>query len=114
MSLFICVQLSIVFLGGLLLQGQERNPTNNPPTQALDPQLGIPVPIFRIEVVERTTRAVNYFHRSGSTKIDFHGTPLMAASEGMAEVASERGVIHVKAEFKKLAPPRIVGPEYFT
>src|ERR1700693_1385022 len=115
MSPFISVQISIfVLLGGLALRGQERNPTNNPPAQALDPQLGIPVPIFRIEVVERTTRAVNYFHRSGSTKIDFHGTPLMAASEGMAEVASERGVIHVKAEFKNLAPPSSSGPEYLT
>src|ERR1700682_2315855 len=115
MSPFIFVPVSVVLLlGGLALQGQERNPTNNLPAQAIDPQLGIPVPIFRIEVVERTTRAVNYFHRSGSTKIDFHGTPLMAASEGIAEVASERGVIHVKAEFKNFSPPSSFGPEYLT
>jgi hypothetical protein len=38
-----------------------------------------PVPLYRVEVVERTTPAVNYLHRSGSSKVDFGGTPLMAS-----------------------------------
>ncbi len=33
------------------------------------------VPIYRVTVVGRTTTAINYRHRSGSTKVDFRGTP---------------------------------------
>ena len=36
-------------------------------------------PIYRVNVVSRTTRAVSYEHRSGSTKINFQGTDLMPA-----------------------------------
>jgi outer membrane protein OmpA-like peptidoglycan-associated protein len=72
------------------------------------------MPIFRIEVVERSTPAINYLHRGGSTKLDFQGTPLMGAGRGSAKVESERGVIHVGAEFKNLAPPSSFGPEYLT
>ena len=38
------------------------------------------MPIYRITVIERTTKAVNYNHRSGATKIDFRGHP--PAAEG--------------------------------
>jgi len=65
-------------------------------------------------VVERTTPAVNYLHRSGSSKIDFSGTPLMASGKGSAKVESQRGVIHVSAEFKDMVPPSSFGPEYLT
>jgi outer membrane protein OmpA-like peptidoglycan-associated protein len=73
-----------------------------------------PVPIFRVEVVARTTQAVNYLHRGGSTKIDFQGTPLMAFARGSATVESIRGVIRVSASFKDLASPSSFGPEYLT
>ena len=73
-----------------------------------------PTPIFRIEVVARTTQAVNYLHRGGSTRIDFQGTPLMAVSRGSATVESQRGVIHVAATFKNMNPPSSFGPEYLT
>ena len=32
------------------------------------------MPIFRVTVVSRTTKAINYHHRTGSTHIDFRGT----------------------------------------
>jgi hypothetical protein len=35
-------------------------------------------PIYRVTVTERTAKAISYRHRSGATKIDFAGTPLMA------------------------------------
>jgi outer membrane protein OmpA-like peptidoglycan-associated protein len=72
------------------------------------------VPVFRVEVVERTAAAVNYLHRGGSTRIAFQGTPLMASSKGEAKVESERGVIHVSAKFEHMAPPSSFGPEYLT
>ncbi len=74
----------------------------------------MPTPIFRIQVVSRSTPAVNYLHRGGSTKIDFAGTPLMAAGKGDATVESERGVIRVSAGFKNFVPPSTFGPEYLT
>jgi len=65
-------------------------------------------------VVARTTQAVNYLHRGGSTKVDFKGTPLMPTASGSAKVESERGVIHVSAEFRNLVQPASFGREYLT
>jgi len=99
----------------LALHAQVPNPTQQrqpaPPAPA---ETGAAVPIFRVEVVERTTPAVNYLHRGGSTKIDFRGTPLMTMSKGEAKVESERGVIHVGAKFEHMVPPSSFGPEYLT
>src|ERR1700681_1711412 len=72
------------------------------------------VPIYRITVVARTTKAVNYNHRSGSTKVAFAGTSLLPKAHGVAEVASKQGAIHVSAEFRDLAPASQFGPEYLT
>ncbi|HEY6344099.1 MAG TPA: OmpA family protein [Bryobacteraceae bacterium] len=73
-----------------------------------------PTPIFKINVVARTIPAVNYLHRGGSTKINFAGTALAAPAHGTATVESQRGVIHVSAEFRNLPQPSSFGPEYLT
>lgn len=72
------------------------------------------VVIYRENVVSRTTRAVSYKHRSGSTKINFQGTDLMAAAEGEARVDSKRGALEIKAEFSGLERPTAFGSEYLT
>ena len=90
-------------MAGILLPAQTPNPTQQAPEQIE------PTPIFRIEVVARTTPAVNYLHRGGSTRIDFQGTPLMPAAKGSAKVESQRGVIHVSAEFKDIGQPTSTG-----
>jgi outer membrane protein OmpA-like peptidoglycan-associated protein len=97
-----------------LLWGQDPNPTQRSGVGAIQPEPGMPTPIFRIQVVSRTTPAVNYLHLGGSTRIDFGGTPLMPAGRGSATVESERGVIRVAAEFKDFAAPSSFGPEYLT
>ena len=51
-----------------------------------------PIYTITINVVERTTKAVNYQHRNGSTTIDFRGTPLMPAARGEAKVESKTGI----------------------
>src|SRR6202045_563864 len=71
-------------------------------------------PTFHVVVTSRTTQAVNYKHRSGSTKIDFAGTGLMPLAEGQAEVNSKRGAIEIEAEFGNLQKPTIFGNEYLT
>ena len=72
------------------------------------------MPIYRITVVERTTKAINYNHRSGSTKIDFRGTPLLPEARGEATVESKQGVIKIDARMEKLQPATKFGPEYLT
>src|SRR6202035_3150841 len=56
------------------------------------------VPVYRITVVGRTTKAINYNHRSGSTRIGFRGTALMEQARGEAKVESKQGVIKIDAE----------------
>lgn len=71
-------------------------------------------PLFRVNVTSRSVRAVNYKHRSGSTKVDFAGTDLMPGSNGEAKVESERGSIKIHAEFGNLDRPTSFGNEYLT
>jgi outer membrane protein OmpA-like peptidoglycan-associated protein len=72
------------------------------------------VPIYRVVVVARTIKAINYRHRSGETKVDFRGTSLMPGAFGDANVQSKPGAISVDAKFKNLQPARRFGPEYMT
>ncbi len=71
-------------------------------------------PTFRVVVISRSVQAVNYKHRSGSSKLDFAGTTLMPAANGVAEVNSHRGSIVVQAEFGDLQKPTTFGNEYLT
>lgn len=71
-------------------------------------------PTFHVTVVSRSVQAVNYRHRSGSTKIDFAGTDLMPAANGEAKVQSRRGSIEVEVEFGNLERPTTFGGEYLT
>ncbi|MGO9970809.1 MAG: OmpA family protein [Bryobacteraceae bacterium] len=72
------------------------------------------MPIYRITVVERTTKAINYNHRSGSTMIGFRGTALLAEARGQASVESKQGVTKIDARMEKLQPATMFGPEYLT
>ena len=98
---------------GMLALGQQPipNPTQQKQTAAVQLE---PTPLFRINVVARDIRAVNFLHRGGSTRVDFSGTALMPQAKGSAKVESERGVIKVSADFKDLAQPSMFGPEYLT
>jgi outer membrane protein OmpA-like peptidoglycan-associated protein len=80
------------------------------------PTLGQPnsVPIYRVEVVARTIKAINYRHRSGETKVDFRGTSLLPDAIGAADVQSRLGTIRVDARFKHLQSASRFGPEYMT
>jgi outer membrane protein OmpA-like peptidoglycan-associated protein len=71
-------------------------------------------PIFRVNVISRSVQAVNYRHRSGSTKLDFAGTDLMGSADGTAEIDSKRGSIEIDANFGNLDGPESFGNEYLT
>jgi outer membrane protein OmpA-like peptidoglycan-associated protein len=84
----------------------------NPTQQSIENSAA--APIYRITVVARTTKAINYHHRSGSTRIGFRGTALMPDARGEAKVESKQGVIKIDAEMEKLGPATQFGPEYLT
>src|SRR5437762_3744252 len=73
-----------------------------------------PIYTITINVVDRTTKAINYQHRSGATKIDFRGTPLMPAARAEAKVESKQGYIEVEVEFDNLQSATRFGPEFLT
>src|SRR6202140_4326331 len=106
------MKLASVFLTvcGLALAQAPQAP--NPTQQAID--TGVSAPIYRITVVARTTKAINYNHRSGSTRIGFRGTALMPAARGEARVESKQGVIKIDAQMERLDPATMFGPEYLT
>ena len=95
---------------------QEANPTSNAHSEQTPGDITQKdgVYLYRVKVVQRDLDAVNYLHRSGSTKIGFVGTTLLPAAKGEAKVTSERGGITIDAEFKGLTPANGFGPEYLT
>ena len=70
--------------------------------------------LYRVTMVARTTKAINYGHLSGATRIDFRGTPLLPQAKGQARVESRRGAVKVQAQFEKMQPAAQFGPEYLT
>lgn len=81
---------------------------------AQDGQNSTPTVVFRTNVVARSTKAVNYRHRSGSTEIDFRGTAILPKGEGKARIESKQGRIAISASFQKINPAYSIGPEYLT
>src|SRR5947209_18964299 len=71
-------------------------------------------PVFRVNVVSRTTKAVNYRHRGGSTTVDFKGTNLMPEASGRAKVDSKAGRLEISADFAHLQPASKFGAQYLT
>ena len=63
--------------------------------------------------VSRTTKAVN-FGRTGSTKLNLHGTDLMSHAYGELKVQSKGGRIEVEAKISGLDPASRFGLEYLT
>jgi len=90
---------------------QVPNPTQQP--DAGQPGPG-GVPVFRVTVVSRTVKAVNYHHRSGTTHIDFRGTELMPAAVGEASVQSQMGSTRIDTTLHHMTPAGQFGPEFMT
>src|SRR5713101_5352650 len=94
---------------------QAPNPTQQPnATENAARMANGSVPIYRVTVVARTTKAINYNHRSGPTNIDFRGTALMPEARGKAKVESKQGVIKIDVQMEKMQPATHYGPEYLT
>jgi hypothetical protein len=72
------------------------------------------VPIYRVTVVERTVKAINYQYRSEPTMIDFRGTVLMPKAKGEAVVQSKQGRTEIDVRLSHVTEPSGFGREYLT
>ena len=98
-----------LLVGGPAIQAQDAASQDNTAMYQ-----GKRVPIYRVTVVSRTIKAVNYRHRSEQTKVDFRGTALLPEATGNADVQSKQGAIRVEANFRHMAPASRFGPDYMT
>jgi outer membrane protein OmpA-like peptidoglycan-associated protein len=72
------------------------------------------MPVFRVNVFARTTKAVNYRNRGGSTSVEFHGTDLMPQVSGHAKVDGKAGRLAISAEFTHLPAAVSLGGQFLT
>ena len=82
--------------------------------QQMNQGTGQDIPVFRVNVFARTTKAVNYRQRGGSTTVDFRGTDLMPAVGGHAKVDGKAGRLAISAELTHLQPATSFGGQYLT
>jgi outer membrane protein OmpA-like peptidoglycan-associated protein len=107
-------KLACIFAIGGALFAQEANPTQRLQPPSAEPGKDMPQAIFRVTVVERTTPAINYNHRTGTTEVGMRGTDLMAESIGTARVQSNTGATKITVDLKKMRPVSSFGPDYLT
>src|ERR1700739_994616 len=103
---------TLLLAAGLTLSLSAFAQTNSQSNIAVEPMDHTPT--FRVTVVSRSVRAVNYKHRGGATKLDFAGTDLMPGAHGQAKVESKKGYIEIEVEFGNLQKPTTFGNEYLT
>jgi outer membrane protein OmpA-like peptidoglycan-associated protein len=65
-------------------------------------------------VVAKSTKAVNYRYRMGSTRLDFRGTALAPTVTGRADVESKAGRMEVQFEIRGMEGATKFGAEYLT
>ena len=106
------MKTALLLAVGITLSATAFAQTNPRTTLVVEPIS--PTPTFRVNVVSRSVRAINYEHRSGASKLDFAGTDLMPSANGEAKVNSKRGSIEIDAEFGNLQNPMTFGNEYLT
>jgi len=72
------------------------------------------MPVFRVTVVSRSIKAINYHHRQGSTVVGLVGTAAQPGARGDAKVDSKTGATKVEVNVDKMRPPSTVGDEFLT
>ncbi|HTA21901.1 MAG TPA: OmpA family protein [Terriglobales bacterium] len=106
------MKTTLLFAAAIALSLPAAAQTDSQPT--LEVEHLSTTPTFRVTVISRSVQAINYEHRSGSSKLDFAGTGLMPLASGEAKVNSKRGAIEIEAEFGNLQRPTTFGNEYLT
>lgn len=70
--------------------------------------------VFRVDVVSRTTKAINYHHRQGSTVVALQGSTFAPKAKGEAKVESKTGATKVDAYVENLPPASTLSDGYLT
>lgn len=73
-----------------------------------------PQPLYRVTIVSRMTKAINYGYLTAPTRIDFAPTPLLMGARGDASIEPKRGSTSINARFTNVPPPTRFGPQYLT
>ena len=106
------VLVTFLSAASIAVFAQEPNPTAQPqqqqPIMPAENGNGNNVPLYRIQVVGRDIPAINYWHRSGSTKIGFAGTSLLPQGKGEANVTS-KGQTSINAKLQGFVPASSFG-----
>ena len=71
-------------------------------------------PLYRVTIVSRTTKALNYGHLTTPTRIGFAGTPLATSASGEATIEPARGATQIRSRFDDLPAPQTFGAQYLT
>jgi hypothetical protein len=103
--------LFLTVLCAWIVQAQDATP---PATVRQEPARNRSEPIYRVTVVSRTTKAINYGHRTEPTKIGLKGTIVLPEAQGEARVESKRGAVEIEAKVNHLMAPTRFGPQYLT
>src|SRR5882762_6635893 len=90
------------------------NTADSAQQQNSTPDQSNPMPVFRVNVYARTTKAVNYRHRGGSTTVDIRGTDLMPEVGGHAKVDGKAGRLAISVELTHMQPATHFGGQYLT
>lgn len=110
--------MALLLASAGLLVAQESNPTSTQNPQngqpSSQPEMRDGIAYYKIQVVGRELPAINYFHRSGATKIGFQGTALLPQASGTAKVEARAGRTSIEANFQGLSPANGFGAEYLT
>jgi outer membrane protein OmpA-like peptidoglycan-associated protein len=123
-ALFLCLGMGLT--GIMFSQSAPLYPNTDHPAQVPNPsQDNAPqemnqntqqndMPVFRVTVSERTTKAVNYRNRGGSTEVSFRGTDLMPDIGGRARVEGKGGRLAIEVELNHLYPANRFGGQFLT
>ena len=68
------------------------------------PPNGDPPVVFHVDVVSRTTKAINYQHRQGSTSLTLLGSSFAPRAKGEVRVDSKTGATKVDASIERMPP----------
>ena len=84
--------------------------------QSMDPQQqdGGGTSLYSVTISARSTKAINYGHMNGSTKIDFRGTVLQPMAKGEAKVEGKGRALKISAKFEKMESAQKYGPQFLT
>ena len=98
-----------VLIPVILMAGSEAFPQNGPGPEARGPQ-----PLYRVTIVSRTTKAINYGYLSAPTRIGFQGTPVAPSATGHATVEPGRGATLLNLRFDRVPPANRFGAQFLT